>query len=854
MNNFSIKVKLIVIFILIKIIPLLLISYIAYNGALKLDVYLKHSTDYLFSQSKEIIMQTADQSIEDSIKFLDKKSQLSLERLSLEISHKVAQFLYQRDEDILFLSKLDINQKLLKNFYESKNKDIVIHDKYFYDDKTASWNKKNSDQEIDLTIEDILEDNKKEFNYTNLKTLKKKSIPIYKEVTFFDLDGKERYKVSSINNKLLDISKKHNTYINSEEYFQKIASLKKGEIYVSNVIGEYVKSNVIGTFTKEKAKKMNIDFEPQNHAYAGKENPLGKKFEGIVRFITPVYKSGEKIGFISLALDHEHIMQFTDTVNPTSNQAVQEIADASVGNYAFMWDNKGRSISHPRDYFIVGFNKNTGEYEKPWLSKDLEEKLQESGKSYSQFLKNYPAFDNQTLKKKANIQQLLHDGNVGLDCRYLNFAPQCKGWMQITENGGYGSFLIYWSKVWKLTTAAAIPYYTSQYAESKRGFGFVTIGANVDEFHEAANQTKKSISEILEHQTNSMEKVVKQNEFEIIKYINSLINELSFITVVMVLVVIIFALYLSSYISNKIEKLLIGTKRFSNNDFSYRIDVTSNDEIGKLENSFNEMASKLEKALNKYKKLNKSLEIKVKEEIKKQREQEQLLIHQSKLASMGEMISNIAHQWRQPLNALSLVIQNIKFAYEMDELNKEYLDRSVDKANLLTSNMSKTIDDFRDFVKPNKLKIDFDVENAIDEAVCLVEASFSHNEIKIHKDFNANNIKINGYKNEFEQAILNILNNSKDALIERNISTKEIIIKTSVENNKLTISFLDNAKGVNEDILAKIFEPYFTTKEEGKGTGIGLYMVKTILETNMNAHISVYNYNNGLCVDVVFSI
>ena len=91
-----------------------------------------------------------------------------------------------------------------------------------------------------------------------------------------------------------------------------------------------------------------------------------------------------------------------------------------------------------------------------------------------------------------NMKQLKELGNVGLDCRYLNFAPQCEGWMQVTQNGGYGSFVINWSGVWKLTTAAAIPYYTGQYANSKRGFGFVTIGASVDDFHAAANETKKN--------------------------------------------------------------------------------------------------------------------------------------------------------------------------------------------------------------------------------------------------------------------------------------------------------------------------------------------------------------------------
>ncbi|PHO08561.1 two-component sensor histidine kinase, partial [Malaciobacter canalis] len=229
---------------------------------------------------------------------------------------------------------------------------------------------------------------------------------------YFDINGKEIYKVSQIEKKLLDISQKKNTYVNSEDYFKKIKDLKKGQIYVSNVIGQSVKTNIIGTFTKNKAKKANIAFEPQNHGYAGKENPNGKRFEGIIRFVTPVYKKDKKVGYVSLALDHEHIMQFTDTVNPVDKNPIQDIADASVGNYAFMWDYKGRNISHPRDYSIVGYDPKTGEQTMPWLSEDVAKKYYASKKDINEFLKDYPKFEEQSLKKKPNMRQLIEDGNV----------------------------------------------------------------------------------------------------------------------------------------------------------------------------------------------------------------------------------------------------------------------------------------------------------------------------------------------------------------------------------------------------------------------------------------------------------
>ena len=846
MKNLSIKIKLIIIFILIKVVPLLLIAYIAYEGVLKIDDYLTKSTNFLYNQSKEIIINTANASIEDSIKNLDKKSQESLEKVSYEIANQVANFLYERDKDILFLSKLDLNDTVLKSFYESKKRNVTVHDKYYYDENSNSY---KTNEEIKLDQRDkktaSLVDNEKEFNYKDPMKFQTKELPIYKEISFIDLNGVEKYKVSSINENKLDVSNKKNTFVNSENYFDEISKLKNGDIYVSDVIGEYVKTKVIGAFTKEKAAKANIEFEPQKYGYAGLENPLGVRFDGIVRYITPVFKNGQKIGYVSMALDHKHIREFTDTSNPTGTNVKQNIPDASLGNYAFMWDYEGKSISHPRDYSIVGYDKNTGKRAMPWLSADIAEKYYASNQDINEFLKNYPTFEQQGLTKKPNMKQLKELGNVGLDCRYLNFAPQCEGWMQVTQNGGYGSFVINWSGVWKLTTAAAIPYYTGQYAHSKRGFGFVTIGASVDDFHAAANETKKNVSEILKSQTKSMEEIVTENQFEIEKFIKALINELSVVTFVMIVLIIAVALMMSSYLSRKIEKILVGTKKFSNNELDYRLKVSSNDEIGQLETSFNEMAAKIEGLIKEEKDLNEHLEKKVDEEQTKQKEQEQILIQQTRLAAMGEMIGNIAHQWRQPLNALGLVLQNLKFSYEIGDLSDEVMDRSIGKADMITKSMSKTIDDFRDFFKPNKAKEYFDINTSVLDAIALVESTLEHHKIELVKDFEEDEIEIFGFKNEFSQVVLNVISNAKDAVLENKIENPKIIIKTQTQDNNILISIKDNAIGVTEDIIHKIFEPYFTTKDEVQGTGIGLYMSKIIIERNMNGQIYVENAKDG---------
>ena len=164
MNKLTIKIKLILLFIIIKIIPLLIITYISYTSIKSLDEYMNASTNYLYNQSKEIILNTANESIDDSINNLDRKSQASLERLSLEIADKISEFLKQRDQDILFLSKMQINEKTYENFFNSKNKEIVVHNNYVYDKNNEEWiSSEIVKNEINTNNPKILEDNKKEF-------------------------------------------------------------------------------------------------------------------------------------------------------------------------------------------------------------------------------------------------------------------------------------------------------------------------------------------------------------------------------------------------------------------------------------------------------------------------------------------------------------------------------------------------------------------------------------------------------------------------------------------------------------------------------------------------------------------
>ncbi|RXI47072.1 histidine kinase [Malaciobacter mytili] len=239
-----------------------------------------------------------------------------------------------------------------------------------------------------------------------------------------------------------------------------------------------------------------------------------------------------------------------------------------------------------------------------------------------------------------------------------------------------------------------------------------------------------------------------------------------------------------------------------------------------------------------------NLEIKIQEEISKRLEQEQLLIQQSKLASMGEMIGNIAHQWRQPLAQISAIHMNMKVTYDFNKFTKEYLDTKIKEANKLTSYMSQTISDFQNFFKPQGEKEEFSIQKACQEAYFIVESSLKYHGIEVYFDIKED-INVFGYKNEYSQVILNILSNAKDILLERQIENPKINIEIKNGENYAIVKIHDNAGGIKENIIDKIFDPYFTTRYKTQGTGIGLYMSKNIIERNMNGYINVKNVDNG---------
>jgi len=334
---------------------------------------------------------------------------------------------------------------------------------------------------------------------------------------------------------------------------------------------------------------------------------------------------------------------------------------------------------------------------------------------------------------------------------------------------------------------------------------------------------------------------------------------------------LIFSFILARWLVKPIVSLNEAIKQVSLGNYEAEVRVTSHDEVGELAKSFNGMVETIQASnqrMNLYSEelenrvkertqelyiLNKELDDRVKTEVYKRAEQEQMLIQQSRFAAMGEMIGNIAHQWRQPLNALGLLLQNIENAYEMNILDEAYVRRVVEKGNRLTQGMSQTIDDFRNFFKPNKKYEFFSISESLYNTMDLLKSSLENNAVTVNLDVDES-ISIKGFASEFSQVLLNIVNNARDVLIEKVVEDRKLSIRVFRDKENAYVEVEDNAGGISEKIFEKIFDPYFTTKDEGKGTGIGLYMSKTIIENSMKGLLKVTNSDRGAKFTIVIAL
>lgn len=246
--------------------------------------------------------------------------------------------------------------------------------------------------------------------------------------------------------------------------------------------------------------------------------------------------------------------------------------------------------------------------------------------------------------------------------------------------------------------------------------------------------------------------------------------------------------------------------------------------------------------------LNDDLEARVREGVSKIREHENMLLVQSKSAIMGEMLEMIAHQWRQPITSIGMISNNMLFNIVISEdepLDKLQFQNELEDINKQIRYLSHTIDDFRNFFKESKTRQEVYMDDVIAKSISLLNKQFEQNSIVIEVKNGCENTLLYTYKNELTQVLLNILNNSKDAFESCKQEEKKIVIECKREGDTITIEIRDNAGGIDESILEKIFEPYFSTKKAKNGTGLGLYMSRIIVTKHLQGEIEAKSSNEG---------
>ncbi|MBS0346074.1 MAG: HAMP domain-containing protein [Proteobacteria bacterium] len=809
----GIRAKLIAIFVVIKVVPLVLLALLAWSMAQRLGQSVSGQAESMAEVMLATVKQVGDAATGDAIRALDDRAREGMERLTTDTARAVAAFLYDRDSDVRQAAELAPDPEAYRRFLAHRSRTLYGHGRWQLSADQKRWEPvepETADARLAADPRQALGDNAKAFSARPPEFLGlAEQRPLFVEMSFIDTQGRERVKVTTgtlTQPGLRDVSRPEGTFLKAERYWPELKRLKPGEIYVSEVIGAYVGSRVIGAYLPESARKAGVDFKPEESAYAGTENPVGKHFRAIVRWAMPVVQGGKVTGYVTLALDHDHIRQFTDRLSPTDRRYTQ-ISDAIVGNYAFMWDHKSRAISHPRDYFIPGYDPATGEPVVSWLDQSLYEAWQASGKPARDFLAEVKPFDGQSLKKKPAAAQV-KVGTVALDCRYLNFSPQCTGWNQLTEKGGSGSFEIFFSGLWKLTTAAAIPYYTGQYGRTPQGFGFVTIGANVDDFHRAATESAKRIGATIDERDRDFQ-ARRQGLLESIgRNLAETATALGLSTLMMVGVVIVVAIWMAQFITRRITDMIQGLGRFEKGDMSHRLEVRASDEMGQLASSFNRMADTVQESF--------------------QRSEEARSKAEDAYRLKSEFLASMSHELRTPLNGILGYSELLRL--ELTEPDQREFAATIHSSG---EHLLNIVNDILDLAKIEAGGIELkpshvDVARLASELVAAHRAHARAKGLEVELAL-APDLPETVHTDALRvrQILNNLLNNAV-----KFTENGKIGLQVSRDGSRLAFAVFDTGRGIPPEALELVFEKFrqldhFVTRDHG-GSGLGLALAREL--------------------------
>ena len=810
----TLRSKLIAIFVAIKVVPLLLLALLAWGATSDLAQLVTYRAVTMSDAMLDTQRSTGKTATDDAIEALDTRSREAIEALATDIAHQISQFLYDRDQNILSAAALEPIAASYRHFIDTHQRRIEDHGPYQPSEDGRNWvESAPAEPNFDLVYAPM-PDNALNFHYrapNNMAIVRVQ--PLFLEMTFVGRDGVELVKqLSSTGSRLLaaelrDIKRPENTFVHAERYWPALQALKPGEIHVSDVIGAQVTTDWIGPYTPEAAARKAKPFAPESSGYAGLENPLGKRFEGLVRWATPVVREGEIIGYVTLALDHAHLMAFTDLVRPTAARRAP-IADPASGNYAFMWDYKGRNISHARDYFIFGVDPETGEPPAPWLDVELYDQWKTSGLPWHAFAPRISPYRDQRLTRTAHPQSSA-SGSVALDCRYLNFSPQCRGWHDLTEYGGSGSFTIYFSGLSKLTTVATIPYYTGNYGKSPRGFGYVTIGANVDEFHHAATESGRRISAMIQRSGQQTRAELDTLIADIRHNLRQTTTAIVASTVLMTVAVMLIAIWMANLLTRRITTMIDGIHRFQFGELDHRLKVSGKDEMAQLNRSFNQMADTVQASIGRL----------------------EIARHAAEQANRmkSEFLANMSHELRTPLNGIIGLAELLSLEVDRDDM-RDHAETIRDSGQHLMVVLNDVLDLAK--IEANRVTLNIqtiDLKALLSAIAALHRFNTSAKGVELVTALPDGPCEIESDPVRLRQVLDNLISNAVKFTHEGRIT-----ITLREQYARVVISIQDSGIGIPPEELTRIFEPFYQAENfltrHHRGTGLGLPLARRMAE------------------------
>ncbi len=661
--------RLLIAFLFLSVVPLAMLGYMADLNLKNTGYVAVRGLESIGNESLLSISQVGKRAVEDSIHALDAKATEALELRTEEIARQVAGFLRERDQDIRLFATHQPDPETYLRLYRACVRDVIVHN--------GSASPSPGPEPEMITWKNP--GNREGWRYRPPYDFRTETIPLYREITFVDPAGQERIRVRDglVSLHRFDIRQRENTFFRSEDYFEELRNLKPGDIYVSRVVGEYRR----GWLQKTDG---GIRVRPDS-AYAGRENPGGKRYEGIIRWATPVEDdTGVRIGYVTAALDHRHVMEFTDHAVPTEERFTP-VSDAGSGNYAFMFDDLDRCISHPRDFNIFGYDPETGREVPGMVSASTWAEYRQSGMSLRAFFDQLPPFRNFTREKRL-AEEPLKAGQVPIDCRYIDVAPQCEGWHRATALGGSGSFLIYWDNIWKLTTYAAIPYDTGLYGDSPRGFGYVTFGANVNLFHQAALETRTSVEGSIQSRWDAIQEITAETRQSLQEDIADNRQMIYTILAGTLFCIVLAVILIGLNISRPLRRLTKEATRFAEGDFTGTVAVSRKDEIGILTEAMDSIAANLGNMIR--------WNIGVSRDVARSAASQQQTLERT-TAAMAEM-ANLTRESEEHAERMSAAMEKVHHLVEKAEAAMNRLTDSIgemDRSSRETTRIVQTIDE-----------------------------------------------------------------------------------------------------------------------------------------------------------------